>query len=835
MTITIQGLDKYGRALGEYLDDLADYAVKRHSGPKRSAKEVLHEVQKLIAPQKVSSLSEATKALLAYMEANTGYENFNSWKQASNLISAIEALEQGDVNYDDVRAEYSNEEQHLIAEAKREAQRISNLLSQAAQRAEVSGPIVLQVTWNKEEPTTGLSMWLVRLGQASFSLYVDEHDKPHVDDLLESGDSDFFSSPEDEGEYFRLIKEIEKPGSSKQGKWVTLYTARPVKDRARYEQGKIPSGIFLASDLYHAAGLASDLGGAETRDLWRMTLNDADMIQTLSGPVRYYQVVRDTKAKRSELIQEGNIESSYVVQASKWRVEEEATGYYKGQLDATLIAIDDKGSPVGYLDYSVYDGRPNIRMVEALIKNQGVGRALVEALAKKYPYGDIDWGYTTPDGTALQRAMDRQFHIKRIPAAPIDLKHLTRHGRLITEHGSHLGSEYVSLYVEFDNKQYRDQFIADAKELGGLDIEVQDGGDVWWVEAHVPHEIPAHTVRGNVLRSGFKKPHDNFQIDEPGPLNIPTPLTKFPKTWAMMAAKLGHDTETGVVQLAPILGGRRRYHHRPLSTWLLSNHLCLTLTTDPMEAKAWNSLVGKNHPAFPKIFSVTALKLSGGDAPKLWAIVHERLFWSPAPDWVMFVDMLFRWRAWNHQAALKPITPTDIDDFLLWLHGGAEESTRKGKVEHALPWQQVRERRKEIAKIREQLLRDSGLAAKVKWAKSAVALLHGSGVRFQDFDPSNLGKTKGGRTVVTNIAESRSKPTRTGRLGQVKSPAPSPVRYAKPKPVRLAKPKPVAFGPGLKKVGPKPVRLGPQPVDLGPRKPKPVDLGLEVPDPVEFE
>jgi hypothetical protein len=59
----------------------------------------------------------------------------------------------------------------------------------------------------------------------------------------------------------------------------------------------------------------------------------------------------------------------------------------------------------------------------------------------------------------------------------------------------------------------------------------------------------------------------------------------------------------------------------------------------------------------------------------------------------------------------------------------------------------------------------------IAWAKDALAFLHKNHVKFRDLDPSNLGKTMDGRTVITNIAESRSGPKGRRDLGVLESAA----------------------------------------------------------------
>ena len=158
------------------------------------------------------------------------------------------------------------------------------------------------------EPTTvvGVSFDGDHIGFTLF--FSDNLTLDGVDDVLEGGDRAMFDDQLQESDYFSLINEIRKPGSTSQGKWITLYTARPVKDRKDLEEnGLLPAGIFLADDPRHVKGLAHDLSSRGVRDVWRVKLNTIDLIQTLSGGVSYYQLFgnRPVKPKSMALIEEG--------------------------------------------------------------------------------------------------------------------------------------------------------------------------------------------------------------------------------------------------------------------------------------------------------------------------------------------------------------------------------------------------------------------------------------------------------------------------------------------------------------------------------------------------
>ncbi len=115
-----------------------------------------------------------------------------------------------------------------------------------------------------------------------------------VDDVLDFGDRDFFKNDEDAADYFKLVQAIRDPSSvKKSGKAVTVYTARPVKDRRIYDNAKgVPTGIFVTTSADRAEGFGRELGGTEGRDLWKIKISDKNLVRTLkTGRVSDYQVV----------------------------------------------------------------------------------------------------------------------------------------------------------------------------------------------------------------------------------------------------------------------------------------------------------------------------------------------------------------------------------------------------------------------------------------------------------------------------------------------------------------------------------------------------------------
>lgn len=130
------------------------------------------------------------------------------------------------------------------------------------------------------------------LDQPSFTLFVSGEDKM-VEDVLEAGDGFFFKDPDVEADYFNLVNFL-KNGKVKKNKIISVYTARPAKDREQLQnlvdKNLFPKNIFVTTSENEAEGYAYDLATTEKRDLWFLKINEKYLIQTLDvGHIKNYQ------------------------------------------------------------------------------------------------------------------------------------------------------------------------------------------------------------------------------------------------------------------------------------------------------------------------------------------------------------------------------------------------------------------------------------------------------------------------------------------------------------------------------------------------------------------
>ena len=220
----------------------------------------------------------------------------------------------------DIVGDYNEWMDKAVHNTEVQAKHVAQQLTAAISRAPDfdAWPVVIAPTFNKDREGWVPSVYDVEVGKGSygtpsFTLFVTDDGKiTEVEDVLEGGDEDFFRSPKGQSDYFNLVNEIRHPGSSSKGKVVTLYTARPTKDRGRYEGARdIPANIFLASTLDEAGGLASDLGSKEVRDVWKVRVDTRHLVKTLDTPrIKHYQTTDRTPVQDIDLIVPGRRDAS---------------------------------------------------------------------------------------------------------------------------------------------------------------------------------------------------------------------------------------------------------------------------------------------------------------------------------------------------------------------------------------------------------------------------------------------------------------------------------------------------------------------------------------------
>lgn len=85
---------------------------------------------------------------------------------------------------------------------------------------------------------------------------------------------------------------------------------------------------------------------------------------------------------------------------------DETIGAHSGQTDNILKATAN-GKEVGSIEYTVFNGSPQISMISVAdgFQRKGIATELVKQLQRTFPDAEIDWGMMTKDGTALKNSL----------------------------------------------------------------------------------------------------------------------------------------------------------------------------------------------------------------------------------------------------------------------------------------------------------------------------------------------------------------------------------------------------------------------------------------------
>ena len=153
------------------------------------------------------------------------------------------------------------------------------------------------INWEADEPYVVVSAH-ARLYKGGgwrnapgFTIFYDDGQIRGVDDVLDAGDTDFFDDPAIEADYFMLTEELRHPGAARRlgGKVITLFTARPAKDRRLYDNARqIPTNVFLTTSEDEAYGYIADSGGG--RDVYMVKIKRMYLVETLdAGSKKNYQ------------------------------------------------------------------------------------------------------------------------------------------------------------------------------------------------------------------------------------------------------------------------------------------------------------------------------------------------------------------------------------------------------------------------------------------------------------------------------------------------------------------------------------------------------------------
>lgn len=269
----------------------------------------LNELLKSINSKNANYIFEQQKKLrewLYTLDSNTSISLRDVNRQIFTYVDTLSTsagIEKEKEHLTQKAAAAKNETKTIMEGLKEKIQQAIGLIENWNSSAILVRPYISRDEFNSLslDASTSAEIILGHSGQIGFTLFL--HDgKLEIDDILEGGDEDFFKDSNEQSDYFNLIEKLKNP-TSKQ-KVITLYTARPRKDREMYLNKKqVPVNIFLTNDYDHAEGLGSDLSSGEKRDIWKVRINTKYLTQTLDGRIKYYQVTTNNAPVESmELI-----------------------------------------------------------------------------------------------------------------------------------------------------------------------------------------------------------------------------------------------------------------------------------------------------------------------------------------------------------------------------------------------------------------------------------------------------------------------------------------------------------------------------------------------------
>ncbi len=175
----------------------------------------------------------------------------------------------------------------------------------------------------------------------------------------------------------------------------------------QYGIGGAPVGKYgVHRYSYDGRGIRYDLDGSdeEIKFSWAKA---AGIIQRLVNEGRYLNTEIEKAAETT--VETDSTETADEIDG-EFRILDECVGAHHGQLDMVMTAYKGE-TPVGFINYSIYEDVPHINMIEVMPsqRRQGIATRLLQNLQAQYPHTEIEWGMLTEDGKALYDAVTYSF------------------------------------------------------------------------------------------------------------------------------------------------------------------------------------------------------------------------------------------------------------------------------------------------------------------------------------------------------------------------------------------------------------------------------------------
>ena len=213
------------------------------------------------------------------------------------------------------------------------------------------------------------------------------------------------SDMESYGKFQKALFELAKTRGEYDSRWESIQRRYPTENGYTEEKQlqELTSdlvGDYIFGDSNYVQNLATENPNVfqkiwnEIKYLWKMATAGSKEKRQLEIAKKKFE---DAWRKAGNT---ADSETKFSVADENIKVE--VNDWHSGEMFATMSYTQD-GKVVGTLEYSVYDGEPNVKMVEVLpeYRRKGIGTKLLQELQRNYPDVEINYGMTTPDGAKL--------------------------------------------------------------------------------------------------------------------------------------------------------------------------------------------------------------------------------------------------------------------------------------------------------------------------------------------------------------------------------------------------------------------------------------------------
>jgi len=277
---------------------------------------------------------------------------------------------------------------------------------------------------------------------------------------------------------YRAVPKNVKESEIRNGDWITLTRDYAMEHGKSHINGsfRIISQLVNAKHVFTDANSIQEYGYDDGKNYaYQNTKNNRKLFDA---------VVHDDEGKvipLSKRFDKKNYDARYSLRGSEVEITDETVGYSSGQYEMIMTAVVD-GIKAGFIEYSVYQGKPYIKFINTVesMRRMGVATRLLQELQKEYPNTEIVWGYTTPDGTALK---DKVTFTKKNGAYTRakneylkNIERLNELGRMFDEEDYSSGDEWNKIY---DRQAVLEKKLREMKpETSWVKYSLRDGTEV---------------------------------------------------------------------------------------------------------------------------------------------------------------------------------------------------------------------------------------------------------------------------------------------------------------------------------------------------------------------